>query len=84
MKLTLIGHEERYAVEQLQMALFSPQQEGEALSALHRGKVFLTATTKISIGGKIATASRRLKAAEESVRLRRRAQRSACSRISVV
>ena len=72
MKLTLIGHEERYAVEQLQMALFSPKQEGEAISALHRGRVFLTATTKITIGGMTAFASRRLKIAEESVRTRRR------------
>ena len=28
MKLTLIGHEDRYAVEQLQMALFSTTQDG--------------------------------------------------------
>ena len=38
MKLTLIGHEDRYAVEQLQMALFSPEEPGEATSALHRGR----------------------------------------------
>lgn len=72
MKLTLIGHEERYAVEQLQMALFSVQQEGEAVSALHRGKVFLTATAKITIDGKTASAARRMKIADESVRMRRR------------
>ena len=73
MKLTLIGHEDRYAVEQLQMALFPDNPEGQAESALHRGKTWLTATTKITLNGKTATASRRLKASEETVRLRRRA-----------
>ena len=38
MKLTLLGHDDRYAVEQLQMALFPEGTEGEAVSALHRGK----------------------------------------------
>ena len=73
MKLTLIGHEDRYAVEQLQMALFPEGTEGEAISTLHRGAVWLTATAKITIDGRTATASRRIKAAEETVRLRRRA-----------
>ena len=73
MKLTLIGHDDRYAVEQLQMALFPDNGEGEAVSALHRGETWLTATAKITLEGKTATASRRLKAAEETVRLRRRA-----------
>ena len=73
MKLTLIGHDDRYAVEQLQMALFPEGTEGEALSTLHRGATWLTASTKITLDGKTVTASRRLKAAEETVRLRRRA-----------
>ena len=72
MKLTLIGHDDRYAVEQLQMALFAANTEGEAVSTLHRGKTWLTATAKITVDGKIATASRRLKATNETVRLRRR------------
>ena len=72
MKLTLIGHEDRYAVEQLQLALFPEGTEGEAISTLHRGETWLTATAKITIGGKTAIGTRRLKAAEESVRLRRR------------
>ncbi len=71
MKLTLVGHEDRYAVEQLQMALFSTKEEGEATSALHRGKTWLTATAKITVSGKTVTASRRLKVSEETVRLRR-------------
>ena len=73
MKLTLTGHDDRYAVEQLQMALFPEGTEGEAFSTLHRGQTWLTASTKITLNGKTATASRRLKASEETVRLRRRA-----------
>ena len=72
MNLTLIGHEDRYAVEQLQMALFPDNPAGAAESALHRGGTYLTATTKITVDGRTATASRRLKASEETVRLRRR------------
>ena len=72
MNLTLLGHDDRYAVEQLQMALFPDNPEGTAESALHRGNTWLTATAKITLNGKTATASRRLKAAEETVRLRRR------------
>ena len=71
MKLTIIGHEDRYPVEQLQMALFPEGTEGEATSTLHRGATWLTATTKITLDGRTVTASRRLKAAEETVRLRR-------------
>lgn len=73
MNLTLIGHDDRYAVEQLQMALFPENPAGQAESVLHRGNIWLTATAKITLNGKTATASRRLKAAEETVRLRRRA-----------
>ena len=72
MNLTLIGHDDRYAVEQLQMALFPEGTAGEAVSALHRGSTWLTATAKVTVDGKTATASRRIKAAEETVRLRRR------------
>ena len=71
MKLTIIGHEDRYPVEQLQMALFPEGTEGEATSTLHRGATWLTATAKITLDGRTVTASRRLKAAEETVRLRR-------------
>ena len=72
MNLTLIGHEDRYAVEQLQMALFPEKPEGTAVSALFRGKTWLTATAKITLNGKTVSAARRLKAGEETVRLRRR------------
>ena len=71
MTLTLIGHEDRYAVEQLQISLFDHSGEGSATSALHRGETWLTAVTTITKDGKTVTARRRLKAAEETVRLRR-------------
>ena len=73
MKLELVGHNDLYAVEQLQMALFSTCQEGEAVSRLCRGKVWLTAVTTICLKGKTTRASRRIPASEETVRLRRRA-----------
>ncbi len=73
MKLTISGHEDRYAVEQLQMSLFPGLTEGCALSKLSRGETWLTATAAIEINGKCTHAARRLKVSEETVRLRRRA-----------
>ena len=73
MNLTLNGHEDLYAVEQLQLALFPDGTQGEAISSLHRGKVWLTATAKITIDGKSVSAMRRIKACDETVRSRRRA-----------
>ena len=73
MKLTLQGHNDLYAVEQLQLSLFPEGVEGEAVSSLHRGNTWLTASAKITAFGKTAKASRRIKAAEETVRARRRA-----------
>ena len=67
MKLTLIGHEDRYAVEQLQMALFGVESDGTAVSTLHRGKTWLTAVTTITFGDKASRAVRRIKAADETV-----------------
>ena len=71
MKLTLIGHDDRYAVEQLQMSLFKDRQTGEAVSSLHRGPVYLTAVTRITLDGKTVSARTRLKTQQETVRLRR-------------
>ena len=71
MELQLIGHEDRYAVEQLQMALFSTRTDARAVSALHRGKKWLTAVTTITAGAVTTKGIRRCKAAEETVRLRR-------------
>jgi len=72
MKLTLIGHDDRYAVEQLQMSLFGPDAPGEATSRLHRGKTWLTAVTTITMDGKTVRASRKMKCTDETVRDRRR------------
>ena len=83
MKLTLIGHEDRYAVEQLQMSLFGPNREGEMTSALHRGKTWLTAVTTITLEGKTTRGVRRMKAAEETVRLRRQILQQSCYRAAL-
>ena len=72
MKLVLSGHDDRYAVEQLQLALFPEGTEGEAVSTLSRSATWLTATTKITVDGKTAIGIRRLRADQESVRERRR------------
>ena len=80
MKLRLIDHEERYAVEQLQLALFplepmentdAPFSGDGAVSALHRGEIWLTASTRITRNGKTAAAVKRLRSSSETVRLRR-------------
>ena len=71
MKLTLIGHDDLYAVEQLQLALFPADSDGCAVSALHRNGTWITAVTKITYNGQTARSSRRFRAADETVRLRR-------------
>ena len=71
MNLTITGHDDLYAVEQLMLSLFA-ETEGTAISRLSRGKTWLTAVTEIEIAGKKTKSSRRLKATEETVRLRRR------------
>ena len=81
MKLYLCGHEDRYAVEQLQLALF-PEESMEpvdapfdgdgAVSALHTGRVWLTATARITLHGRTARALRRMKAEGAEVAARRR------------
>ena len=73
MKLTLIGHDDRYAVEQLQMALFGPDATGEAVSAIHRSSKWITAATAITVDGRRVKAARRIPVAAETVRLRRQA-----------
>ena len=82
MKLYLQGHDDRYALEQLQLALFpeEPMEPVEssdfsgdgAISALHRGKTWLTATARITLHGRTARAACRLRAGRETVPLRRR------------
>lgn len=82
MKLYLKGHTERYPVEQLQMQLFPdspsvfsdtpPRGEDGAVSALSRGRVWLTATACITVNGKTARASRRILCEQADVRATRR------------
>ena len=71
MVVILSGHEDRYAVEQLCLALFSVDTAGKVHSRLYRSKVWLTAVTTVTVGDKTTRAVKRLKAAEETVRLRR-------------
>ncbi len=75
MKLVLKGHEDLYAVEQLQLALFPPEsrEENLAVSSLHRGKFWVSAVTVITRSGKTTRAVRRFKVCNETVRSRRRA-----------
>ena len=81
MKLYLCGHEDRYAMEQLQLALFpeepmepmeTPFEGDGAVSALFTGKKWLTATAKITLKGKTATARGRLLREKADVPSRRR------------
>ena len=81
MKLYISGHEDRYALEQLQLCLF-PEEKMEfcetpfagdgAVSRLHRGKSFLTATAVITKNGKAARGVCRLAVKNETYALRRR------------
>ena len=81
MKLFLSGHEDRYAIEQLQLCLFPdsapehcdvPFSGDGAVSALHRGGAWLTATAKITLGGRTTRAVQRLSLEKETYALRRR------------
>ena len=81
MKLYLHGHDDRYALEQLQLALFPEESmepvaapfEGDgAVSSLFVGETWLTATAKITLGGKTATARGRLLKEKADVPSRRR------------
>ena len=80
MKLLLIGHEDRYAVEQLQLALFplepmepmTAEFEGDgAVSRLIREGDSLIARTAICLDGVTRTAVVEMPACDETVSLRR-------------
>ena len=71
MELTLVGHEDLYAVQQLQMSLFPAKNQGSILSRVYRGKVWLSAVTTVTLDGVTTRAVRRIKCARETVRLRR-------------
>ncbi|MBQ5748937.1 MAG: coproporphyrinogen dehydrogenase HemZ, partial [Oscillospiraceae bacterium] len=94
MKLYLRGHAELYCVEQLQMQLFAdvpsehvekPFAQGEdgTVSALHKGKTWLTATAKITANGKTAYAACRIKASCADVRKTRRLLQTSYYRAAV-
>ncbi len=81
MKLLLRGHDDRYAIEQLQLSLFpdelmeptdAPFQGDGAISTLFIGNTWLTATAELHRGGKTARAMRRLLVSEADVPSRRR------------
>ncbi len=71
MNLTLVGHEDRYPVEQLMLSMLPKGCGGEAVSRLSRSGTWLTATTKITLDGKTCRGCARLRAENETVRLRR-------------
>ena len=80
MKLLLIGHEDRYAVEQLQLALFplepmepmTAEFDGDgAVSRLIREGDSLIARTSVCLGGTTQTALVEMPACDETVSLRR-------------
>ncbi len=83
MELTLIGHEDRYAVEQLLLSLFDAGTPITAQSRLFRGKTWLTAVTRLSLNGKTAAAYKRLPAREETVRTRRQTLQQSCYQAAV-
>ena len=69
--LTLRGHEDRYAVEQLCLSLFDIDAEGQVISSLHRGKTWISAVTTVTAGDTTTRCVRRIKVKDETVRLRR-------------
>ncbi len=73
MKLYLCGHTHRYAMEQLQLALFpeEPMEPVEAaftgdgaVSSLHVGKTWVTASARITFHGKTVRKAKRMPAAQ--------------------
>ena len=75
MKLYLIGHDYKYAAEQMLLTLFpnrrpeypdAPAQDGEdALTlSLHKGAAWVTASARLSMDGQVYTACRRCRSAE--------------------
>lgn len=71
MNLTITGHDDRYAVEQLMLALFPENTQGEILSRLERSDDAVTVTTTVTVDGHTCTDSDILPSASETVRLRR-------------
>ncbi|MBR7122926.1 MAG: coproporphyrinogen dehydrogenase HemZ [Oscillospiraceae bacterium] len=72
MTLTLIGHDERYAVEQLAMSLFGADSRVQVMSRLSRGSRYITASTILTSETKKSRGVRRLAVEKETVQMRRR------------
>ncbi len=68
MKLTLQGHDYRYAAEQMMLTLFPSERPGTGdntlILSLSQGKIWLTATAKLTYQGRLYTASRRARCTE--------------------
>ena len=69
--LELIGHDDRYAVEQLCLSLFGVEAQVQAVSRLYRGKTWLTAVTTLTVGQNKTRGVRRLPADAETVQIGR-------------
>ena len=69
MELTLIGHDCRYQVEQLQTALFGVDAPGSAVSTVTREGDIIGFTTQITQGDFTTSGYRELKQAEETLNL---------------
>lgn len=71
MNLTLSGHDDRYAVEQLLLSLFPEDAEVTAVSGLTREGGEITVTSSVRANGVSAANTSRMCEADETVRLRR-------------
>ena len=71
MNLTLSGHDDRYAVEQLLLSLFPEDAEVTAVSGLTREGGEIIITSSVQANGVSAANTSRMREADETVRLRR-------------
>ena len=71
MNLTLSGHDDRYAVEQLLLSLFPEDAEVTAVSELTRESGEITVSSTVQANGVSAANTSRMREADETVRLRR-------------
>ena len=71
MNLTLSGHDDRYAVEQLLLSLFPEDAEVTAVSELTREGGEITGSSTVQANGVSAANTSRMHEADETVRLRR-------------
>lgn len=92
MKLHLIGHTNRYAIEQISLALFpedkieytqSPFVGDGIISTLTEGRTYLTATAKITRNGKVAHGTARCKISDATEPLRRQILRQSFYRAAL-